>query len=387
MTTTYSTPLRLAIQETGDNANTWGDILNDNTIELIEQAIAETSSIDLTVGTGSYTLTTANGSADEARRAVLRFHGAPSVDRTVIVPSVSKLYVVQNDFSNTRKVTVSTGTGNTVEFSQTECGMVYVDGTEVFAVGSGGALLRANNLSDLLNVATARTNLDVYSKSEVDTLIGAVASAVVGEIRMWPTGTAPTKWLICDGSEISRTTYASLFAVLGTTYGAGNGSTTFNLPNFKGRSPIGAGQGNTAEGGGAGTNRSLGAIGGAETHTLVSGELASHSHGPGTLKATSDSHRHFMLANVTATSAYPDPETDQTVAKESSTVGNYDYELKSAGANISSPFVEATVGLTSPAEGDVTIDSGTTATTGSGTAHNNMHPFQVVNFIIFSNVT
>ena len=56
----------------------------------------------------------------------------------------------------------------------------------------------------------------------------------VGTLLMWSTDTAPTGCLICDGTAISRTTYATLFGVIGTTYGVGDGSTTFNLPDFRG---------------------------------------------------------------------------------------------------------------------------------------------------------
>lgn len=60
-------------------------------------------------------------------------------------------------------------------------------------------------------------------------------------IMMWPTATAPAGFLLCNGATANRATYAALFAVLGTVYGAGDGSTTFNLPNFNNRGPIGAG--------------------------------------------------------------------------------------------------------------------------------------------------
>jgi microcystin-dependent protein len=62
-----------------------------------------------------------------------------------------------------------------------------------------------------------------------------------GHMLLWPTATAPTGFLLCAGTAVSRSTYAALFAVIGSTYGAGDGSTTFNLPNFNNRSPIGAG--------------------------------------------------------------------------------------------------------------------------------------------------
>ena len=61
----------------------------------------------------------------------------------------------------------------------------------------------------------------------------------VGSINAWSTNTAPTGWQLCDGTAVSRTTYAALFAVIGETYGAGDGSTTFNLPNLKGRAIVG----------------------------------------------------------------------------------------------------------------------------------------------------
>jgi len=62
-----------------------------------------------------------------------------------------------------------------------------------------------------------------------------------GTLLMWGTATAPTGYLICNGSAISRSTYATLFAVVSTTFGSGDGSTTFNLPDYRNRMPIGAG--------------------------------------------------------------------------------------------------------------------------------------------------
>lgn len=85
-------------------------------------------------------------------------------------------------------------------------------------------------------------------------------------------GGAPAGWLLCDGTAVSRTTYSSLFSIIGTTYGVGDNSTTFNLPDLRGRVPIGSGQGSGL------TNRTLGGTGGSETHTLTVDEIPAHTH-------------------------------------------------------------------------------------------------------------
>lgn len=69
--------------------------------------------------------------------------------------------------------------------------------------------------------------------------ISAINSVPAGSMTIWTTDTAPTGWLLCYGQAISRTTYATLFAVVSTTYGVGNGSTTFNVPDMRGRLPLG----------------------------------------------------------------------------------------------------------------------------------------------------
>lgn len=100
----------------------------------------------------------------------------------------------------------------------------------------------------------------------------------------------PAGWLVCNGLAVSRVTYSALFAVIGTTYGAGDGATTFNVPDLRGRFPVGAN---------SGTFTVLGGTGGAERVTLAASEsgLPSHTHGPGTLStATGGSHAHTYNA-------------------------------------------------------------------------------------------
>lgn len=101
----------------------------------------------------------------------------------------------------------------------------------------------------------------------------AVAAAVpAGVVQAYGGTVAPSGWLMCDGSAVSRTTYAGLFGAISTIYGAGDGSTTFNVPDLRGRAVVGAGAGTGL------TSRTLGTTFGAETHTLSTGEMPAHSH-------------------------------------------------------------------------------------------------------------
>ncbi|MGZ8236342.1 MAG: phage tail protein [Methylobacter sp.] len=117
----------------------------------------------------------------------------------------------------------------------------------------GDAVPVANGGTGATTAAEARANLGV--------------STLPGEIRMYAGATSPAGWHICDGSALSRTTDANLFAVIETTYGAGDGSTTFNVPDLRGNTVIGAGAG-----------YALGASGGSESVTLTEAQLPSHSH-------------------------------------------------------------------------------------------------------------
>jgi len=118
-----------------------------------------------------------------------------------------------------------------------------------------------------------------------------------GTIIMYGASTAPSGWLACNGSAVSRTTYATLFAVIGTTFGAGDGSTTFNVPDFRRRVAVGSG--------GVGSSvlgNTIGSLGGEETHTLSIAEMPVHTHGLPTNPGSGSVYGAFGGGNAVANS-------------------------------------------------------------------------------------
>ncbi len=156
-----------------------------------------------------------------------------------------------------------------------------------------------------------------------------------GMISPYAGATAPTSWLLCDGSAVSRTTYAALFAITSTTYGAGNGTTTFNLPDLKGRVAVGKSADTEFD--------VLGETGGAKTHTLTEAEMPAHSHPLNT--ATGSGGGSYTFLNIAVSTA----------------------------TNYSTPY-------TLPKDNGTTVLGITN--TGSGTAHNNLQPYITLNYII-----
>jgi microcystin-dependent protein len=131
-------------------------------------------------------------------------------------------------------------------------GNLAVTGTATFTgVPSGPTASAGTNTTQLATTAFVLSN-----------------SNPTGGIMMWTTGTAPTGWLLCTGTAVSRTTYAALFAVIGTTFGVGDGSTTFNVPNYTNRMPYGTTL--------AATGGSADAVVVSHTHALTDN---GHSHG------------------------------------------------------------------------------------------------------------
>jgi len=184
-----------------------------------------------------------------------------------------------------------------------------------------------------------------------------------GTVDMFAGTTAPDGWLLCQGQAVSRTTYADLFAAIGTTWGSGNGSTTFNIPDSRGRFPVGVG-----------TGFALASSGGASTVALTTSHMPSHSHGSGTLSAGSTnlgSHAHpYHTRGPQAATSHGHPTTNRI-------------SRGSGGGNDNLTVTNETGAIASTNLGSHNHSvSGSTAAVGSGSAHENKPPYRTYNFKI-----
>jgi microcystin-dependent protein len=188
---------------------------------------------------------------------------------------------------------------------------------------------------------------------------------LVGEIKMFGGSTAPAGHLLCYGQAISRATYSALFVVLGTAYGVGDGSTTFNIPDLRGRAPFGkddmggvaAGRLTSATMTPDGTT--LGATGGAQTVTVAQANLPNIN---------------FNVTGITLN----DPG-------HSHSVGVAQQNAYAFGSNAAANFV-GSISTTTVTTGVTVATQGFAQSGGSGTALTNMSPAIIANYIIFAGV-
>lgn len=203
-----------------------------------------------------------------------------------------------------------------------------------------------------------------------------------GSVLDFAGSSAPTGWLIADGSAISRTTYADLFAVIGTTYGAGNGSSTFNLPDLRGRVPVGRN---------SGTFGTLGATGGAETVTLDTTQIPSHAHAntastdsqgghSHTVTVSGGAHTHILpMAASGGASGVNDVPLRASGAADFAFRTNF--EASGSGYNSSSGTHTHSTSVSTNGAHTHTVTMNNAAA-GGGQAHNNLQPYIVLNKII-----
>lgn len=215
-----------------------------------------------------------------------------------------------------------------------------VKGTEIdteFNNIATAVVTKADLLSPAFSgVPTAPTAATGTSTTQLATTAFATAaiSPFTGSMLMWPTATTPSGFLLCNGQTVSRATYAALFAILGASFGAGDGSTTFTLPDYRDRMPIGAG-----------TTYAAAAVGGSKDAIVVS-----HTH-TATSVVTDPQHKHSSGSFGGDPGMEPGPYTS---------VGNNGTGFSSTGITVAT----------------------TNASTGSSGTNANLPPYLGVYFII-----
>lgn len=217
------------------------------------------------------------------------------------------------------------------------------------------------------------------NKVEAELVVGDANGVIPGVIEAYASTTVPDGYLLCNGQTVSRATYANLFAKIGTTYGAGDGSTTFNVPNLNGKVLVGKD---------SSTFSTLGATGGSVNSTLTTGNMPAHTHtvtAKGTVSSTftgssvttssSGAHTHTLTAYYQNANVYwvaPQNNyyglrgTEGSVAKTTSSAGAHTHTVTAKGT-VSSTFTGSNV---------------TTSSTGSGSSFTNLQPYIVLNYII-----
>ena len=383
----------------GEQAGAWGTTTNNN-FDIIDRLINGVVTLTLSSG-GTSNLSTSDGSLSDGMHKVIVLAGSPDSGHVITIDpdSAEKLYLIKNGTG--QAVIFNQGTGGTVGNSRAvsvasgKSAIIFANGggsgatvTE-FRPGTDDDAVITASLADSA-VTTAKIADDAITNAKIaddavnadsvaDNSIGAAAinisgngtsgQAVVsdgdgsfsytsnilpyGALMPYAGTSAPTGFLLCDGSAVSRSTYATLFSAISTTYGAGDGSSTFNLPDLRGR--VVAGQDDM---GGSSANRltdqtgglngdTLGDTGGSETHTLTTAQLASHTH------------------------TFSDTDTHTVSFPRTLIVGAANNSVNVDGSGQRHDGGTLTVSI-----------SGTTSSTGSGSAHNNVQPTIILNYII-----
>lgn len=191
------------------------------------------------------------------------------------MPRTSGVYALPPGSTATTLTTISSSAYNTlIADIETDANTPR----PVVAGGTGGATADAA----LTNLGAGTTGKAVFAAADqaaAQTAIGASGNLVpAGAVMHFAMSTAPTGWLAADGSAVSRTTYAALFAAIGTTYGTGNGSTTFNLPDFRGVFIRGVDNGKGLDAGRTFASYQGDAVVN-HTHSGTTSSDAGHSHG------------------------------------------------------------------------------------------------------------
>jgi len=348
MPSSYTSNLAIEKPANGEQVGTWGSTVNDN-MDIVDRLTSQVGSIALT-GT-THTLTTSNaGVLSDGHYSLIKFTGTPGGTCTVTISpnNIQRIYTIYNTTNQT--VIMSQGSGSTVSVPAGEAAQLYADGA-----GSGAAVTLVS-----------------------DKLRGIVPAGVVpsGGIIMWSGSVAsiPSGWFLCDGTN--------------------------STPDLRDRFVVGAG-----------SSYAVGATGGADSVTLSTSQIPSHSHSfsattggsgshshtySGTTGSASNDHTHSFSGTTSTigdhTHSIPDGSgIDGASALEAGAVigtvqsgaaGAHSHTFSGTTSGISSTHTHIFSGTTSGVGDHTHSVSGTTGTTGSGASHENRPPYYALAYIM-----
>jgi microcystin-dependent protein len=228
-----------------------------------------------------------------------------------------------------------------------------------------------------------------------------------GMIFPYASTVAPTGYLLCDGSAVSRSTYSALFGLVGTAFGAGNGTTTFNVPDLRGRSIFGLDNMGGTDAGRLSVANTIGGTGGTETVTLTAAQMPSHTHtidhDHGAVTSSADaSHTHSIAHDHASVTSSPEGSHSHTQANVVSALFGHGQSVADAGNavfglttgttstepahthTVDLPNFSGTSGAGSSHTHSVDLPSlgGNSGSAGSGGSHNNMPPYMLLSWVI-----
>jgi microcystin-dependent protein len=296
MASTASTVLRQELMTASENEGTWGPKTNVN-LQILEAA-AGCGSEDISTTSGTVTLTNVDYTNDQAKKRVLRCTGTLVGNLILVVPNAKKTYLVINATAGAFTVSIKTSSGTAKTITQGTAVELWCDGSNAMlyvtpqvvtgtgapqdASGAAASSVTSTATGNLaatnVQAALAELQTDIDNRQPLDADLTAIAAITptkgttyvgngsapaalavganytsviadsaeatgqryafvqpIGVILPYGGTSAPTGWLLAYGQDVSRTTYAALFAVYSTTYGVGDGSTTFTLPDLRGR--------------------------------------------------------------------------------------------------------------------------------------------------------
>lgn len=272
-----------------------------------------------------------------------------------------------------------------------------------------GVLVPRLTAAQRMGISSPATSLLVYQTDDVagfyyytgtawtNLVSGGSGGVPTGTIMPFAGSTVPAGWALCNGAAINRTAFASLYATIGLTYGSGDGSTSFNIPDLRGRTVFGLdNMGGTAAGrltvaGGISANNTLGASGGVQTLSLSVANLPAHTHSftGSSVTTSSNTHSHTYQDAYFA-------ESTNIIGSANAAGGNNRFGT-SAGTDNDNSFVFRTssnthtsnsglsstqISTSNHSHSHTVTAAGDIGNTGSGTALGVLNPALVLNYII-----